>query len=640
VGVFNFARNREAELARRDEAARADHIIRTAHDGIITTDESGSIEIFNPAAERLFGFTAGEAAGRSVQALLPGLFMVPADGNSRELDGRRKDGRTFAAEVVLSEVTSARRGFSVFVRDVTERRRAEASLASERNFVSAILDTAAAVVVILDTDGRFVRFNRACEEASGYGSEDLLGKCFWEVLTAPEERDEVQRSLSGLKSGICPAKSESCLYTRDGRRRRISWSNAILPDKHGAPAFLVSTGIDITEKVALQEQLLHAQKMEAVGRLAGGVAHDFNNLITVINGFGELLLDSFSGQDPRRSDAEEIRKAGERAACLTRQLLAFSRKHVTQAQILDLNSVVRDIETMLRRLVREDVQMEVELAPDLDRIRADRGQMEQVLINLAVNARDAMPTGGRLRIGTGNLAHSGRSPDLRTPLKPGAYVVLSVEDTGCGIGPETLPHLFEPFFTTKPQGIGTGLGLSTVYAIVTQCGGGVGVESAPGRGTRFQVYLPQASTAAEAGPAPAGAFQVMPRGAETVLLVEDDPDVRRVLGRILERSGYSVLVAADGPEAVGRASRTVGPIHLLVTDIVMPGVSGPELYRQLVEGRRGLKVLYVSGHTQEESVRDLSVSVDAAFLQKPFPPSLLARRVREVLDGGRMAAGA
>jgi two-component system cell cycle sensor histidine kinase/response regulator CckA len=542
---------------------------------------------------------------------------------------------------VLSEVTSARRrGFSVFVRDVTERRKAEGSLASERNFVSAILDTAAAIVVILDTDGRFVRFNRACEEASGYGSEDLLGKCFWEVLTAPEERDEVRRSLSGLKSGNCPAKSESCLRTRDGRGRRISWSNAILPDKQGAPAFLVSTGIDITEKVALQEQLLHAQKMEAVGRLAGGVAHDFNNLITVINGFGELLLDSFSGQDPRRSDAEEIRKAGERAACLTRQLLAFSRKHVTQAQILDLNSVVRDIETMLRRLVREDVQMEVELAPDLGRIHADRGQMEQVLINLAVNARDAMPTGGRLRIGTGNLVHSGRSPDLRTPLKPGAYVVLSVEDTGCGMGPETLPHLFEPFFTTKPQGIGTGLGLSTVYAIVTQCGGGVGVESTPGSGTRFHVYLPQASTSAEAGPAPAGAFQVMPRGAETVLLVEDDPDVRRVLGRILERSGYHVLVAADGPEAVERASRAVGPIHLLVTDIVMPGMSGPKLYRQLVEGRRGLKVLYVSGHTQEESVRDLSVSVDAAFLQKPFPPSLLARRVREVLDGGRMAAGA
>jgi PAS domain S-box-containing protein len=632
MGLLDSLGKRELDPARRDEIARAAHIIQTAHDGIITTNEDGEIEVFNPAAERLFGMPADEVSGRSVLDLLPGLSMTLADGSSREIDGIRTDGTRFAAEVTLNEVHGASRpGLSVFVRDVTERRRADEALARERNFVSAVLDTAAAIVLICDPDGRVVRFNRACELITGYGSEDLQGKYAWDVLAVPEERAALRASLSQVKDGICPPNGESLLSTKSGSKRRISWSNAILPDKYAQPAYLIATGIDITEKVELETQLSQAQKMEAVGRLAGGVAHDFNNLVTVITGFSELVIESLSEDDPCRTDLIEIRKAGERAGALTRQLLAFSRKQIRQPQMLDLNAVVRDVEAMLRRLMREDIELRTDLQPGLDRIKADRGQMEQILINLAVNARDAMQGSGVLTIRTANSTHSGHSADLRTKLAPGAYVVLTVSDTGSGITDEALPQLFEPFFTTKPQGIGTGLGLSTVYGIVSQSEGGIGIETALGVGTSFHIYLPRVEQPrVEKGAAPAA--QRMPRGAETVLLVEDDSDVRAVIRRILSRAGYQVICASAGQEGIEQAQAFDGPIHLLVTDIVMPKMSGPELLRRLLAVRPEISVLFVSGHTQEQSVRELDVPGDAAFLQKPFPPDLLARRVREVLD--------
>ncbi len=631
--MLDFARNREAELARLDEEARAAHIIRTAHDGIVTVDQGGAILSYNPAAERLFGYSLEEAMGREITLLLPGLSLSYADGITRESDGRCKDGKTFAAEVVLSEIAGARRtSFSVIVRNVSDRRRSDEALTAERNFVSAVLDTAAAIVLVLDTEGRVARFNRACEEITGYGSDDLQGKLVWEILATPEERDRVRQVLEMVKHGMCPPKSETFLLTRQGRKRRISWSNAILQDRHHRPAFLISTGIDITDKKGLEEQLLHAQKMEAVGRLAGGIAHDFNNLLTAISGFSELVIESLGDQDPRRRDMEEIRKAGARAECLTRQLLAFSRKQVLQPQVLDLNAVILDIEAMLRRLMREDVEVVLDLQHDIDAIRADRGQMEQVLINLAVNARDAMPQGGRLTISTANVIHGGQSTDLRTSLGKGAYVVLTVRDTGTGIDEDSLPYLFEPFFTTKPLGKGTGLGLSTVYGIVDQSGGGIGIETGKHGGTAFHIYLPRSEGASRAKRPLLKSEQLSPKGVETILLVEDDDEVRSVIYRILSRVGYAVLNARDGQEAVELFSSHGGPIHLLVTDIVMPKMSGPELLRKLAGKRPGVRVLYVSGHTQEQSVRELEVAHDAAFLQKPFSPDVLARRVREVLD--------
>ncbi len=337
-------------------------------------------------------------------------------------------------------------------------------------------------------------------------------------------------------------------------------------------------------------------------------------------------------EDPRRLDIEEIRKAGDRAACLTRQLLAFSRKQVLQPQVLNLNAVIQDIETMLRHLMREDVELVMMLDPNLDSLRADRGQMEQVIINLAVNARDAMAHSGRLTITTSNVQHSGKSQDLRTALEPGAYVVLSVKDTGSGIDSGTLAHIFEPFFTTKQQGKGTGLGLSTVYGIVNQSGGGIGVETSPATGTTFHIYIPRHEGAARPLRLVHSNRRITPIGAETVLLVEDDEDVGIVLRRILTRLGYHVITARDGQEAIDLLTKHDRPIHLLLTDIVMPKMSGGELLRELARTRPNVKVLYVSGHTQEYSVRELDIDPEAAFLQKPFSPDLLARRVREVLD--------
>ncbi len=372
----------------REEEARAVHILRTAHDGILTTNEAGLIQFCNPAAERLFRYPAQEVIGREVAFLLPGLSLDRADGAAREGNGRRQDGSIFAVEVVLSEVAGEwPPSFSVFVRDVSGRRRSDEALVSERNFVSAVLDTADAIVLVLDPDGRVARFNRACEEITGYGSDALQGRLVWEALAVPEERERIREAMEAVKRGQCPEKTETFLLTCDGRRRRISWANAILTDKHGKPSFLISTGIDITDKKGLEEQLLHSQKMEAVGRLAGGIAHDFNNLLTAISGFSELVLESMGEEDPRRLDIEEIRKAGDRAACLTRQLLAFSRKQVLQPQVLNLNAVIQDIETMLRHLMREDVELVMISIRNWIHFAPIAGQMEQVIINLAVNAR-------------------------------------------------------------------------------------------------------------------------------------------------------------------------------------------------------------------------------------------------------------
>jgi CheY-like chemotaxis protein len=370
--------------------------------------------------------------------------------------------------------------------------------------------------------------------------------------------------------------------------------------------------------------------MDAVGRLAGGVAHDFNNLLTVINGFCDLLLGDMPEADPRREPLAAIRGAGERAAALTGQLLAFSRKAIIAPKVLDLNDVVDSIGKMLRRLIGEDVILITSLAPGLERVKADPGQVEQVILNLVVNARDAMPTGGRLTIATANVEV--REGDPRFPeLAAGRYVRLAVSDTGQGMTDGVKAQVFEPFFTTKEPGKGTGLGLATVYGIVKTYGGHVAVDSAVGAGTTFTVLLP-----AEGRPADASAGEpsgLAPRGTETVLLVEDDDGVRRLARIALEAQGYTVLEAADGDEAVAAAESHTGSIHLLLTDVVMPHQGGREVVQAVRACRPGLKVLYMSGYTDDGVFRHGVSEAADAFLQKPFSPLGLARRVRAVLDG-------
>jgi PAS domain S-box-containing protein len=447
----------------------------------------------------------------------------------------------------------------------------------------------------------------------------------------PEDVPRINAAVQGSLHDGVPYFIQHRVIRPDGSERIVEERSTVLRDPLGRPIRMVGTVLDITERQRLEEQLRQAQKMEAVGRLAGGVAHDFNNLLTAILGSAELLLGRLGPDHPERVEAEEIRKAAMWAADLTRQLLAFSRQQVLDPQVFDLSAVVADMDKMLRRLVRADITFRTHLAPDLGAVRADPGQIEQVIMNLAVNACDAMPGGGTLTIATANVELGAGHEQEQGPETPGCYVMLTVSDTGMGMTATTQSHIFEPFFTTKERGKGTGLGLSTVYGIVKQSEGYVWLESEPGRGTTFRVYLPRVDAPVEASaPAPVRAASL--GGDETILVVEDQEPVRRLTRKVLETQGYAVLAAADGPEALRMAERHPGTIHILVTDVVMPGMSGREVGRRLAAGRPEMRVLYLSGYADDSIVRHGVVEPGLAFLQKPFTPETLSRRVREVLD--------
>jgi len=388
---------------------------------------------------------------------------------------------------------------------------------------------------------------------------------------------------------------------------------------------------DVTEQRRLQRELVQAQKMEAVGRLAGGIAHDFNNLLTAILGSAELALETLPAGAPEREEVDEVRKAALRAADLTRQLLAFSRQQVIVPKVLNPNDVVGGMDKMLRRLLGEDVELRAALASDLGVVKVDPSQLEQVVLNLAVNARDAMPDGGTLTIETQNIELDQQYVQGHLSAQPGPYVMLAVSDTGVGMDAGTQARIFEPFFTTKEKGRGTGLGLATVYGIVKQSGGWIWVYSEPGHGTAFKVYFPRVAAVA----APATASVAPPtsvRGSETILVVEDDETIRNLVLKVLKGNGYTVLAAANGDEAERVAGQHRGRIHLLITDVVLPGLSGPEVARRLVTTRTDTRVLYLSGYTNDAVLRRGVLEAGVAFLQKPFTPGVLGRKIREVLD--------
>jgi nitrogen-specific signal transduction histidine kinase/ActR/RegA family two-component response regulator len=395
---------------------------------------------------------------------------------------------------------------------------------------------------------------------------------------------------------------------------------------------------DITERKLLEDQLRQAQKMEAIGQLAGGVAHDFNNAIGVIVGYSALLKDGLSSNETLNRYADEIDKAGHRAASLTRQLLAFSRKQVIQPTVVDLNALVGETEKMLRRLIGEDIELVLVRMPGLGRTRLDVGQVDQILMNLAVNARDAMTNGGKLVIELSNAELDETNLARRSYAKPGSYVMLSVSDTGCGMDKETQNHIFEPFFTTKGPGQGTGLGLSTVYGIVKQSEGYIWVYSEPGKGTTFKIYFPRIEAAAE--PIKRVDTSEIPRGSETILVVEDDEAMRALTRTCLESGGYSVLDVSNGEAAIRAVTENGGAIHLMVTDVIMPGISGRHLAESVLLVGPKMKILYISGYTADLIARQGILEKQVALLEKPFTKGALLRKVREILDGEQLAKSA
>lgn len=508
-------------------------------------------------------------------------------------------------------------------------RSAEEELRHEREFVAAIMESAGAIIAVADREGRTVRVNPACEQISGYTAQELIGRVFWEVLIPPEHVPRVQEIYSRLDEINYPLRHESDWITKDGRRLRIEWTNTAMRGPHGRVEYVLAIGIDVTEKRQLEARLSQAQRLETLGRLAGGVAHDFNNMLSAIMGYTDLLLAALRADDPIRADVEEIRRAAARGAVLTRQLVAFSRGQMVQPHVLSLNDVVTDIEKMIQRLIGEDIELTCRLAPDAGLVVADPGQLQQLLMNLAVNARDAMPEGGSLTISTSNVEVSLDEAARRPGLRPGPHVLLSVCDTGVGMDETTLSHLFEPFFTTRAGG--SGMGLSMVYGIVKQSGGHIAVESSPGHGARFSIWLPRTDKSPEpARPAPRPSSRV--GGTETILLVEDDDAVRRATRRILADAGYVVLEASSGSEAIALASSSGAKLSLVLTDVVMPGMSGRELVARLVPDHAGMRVIYTSAHTQDTAVRHKIPAGEVHFLQKPCPAETLLAKVREVLD--------
>jgi PAS domain S-box-containing protein len=596
----------------------------------------GKVAYANPACVQLFGY-ARPLAGMPIS-----IFFAP--GSREQVDeivqhriqgrttaeifeavGLRSDGTTFEVEVRVSPTTFEGKSASqAILRDITGRKRMEAELRDSEERYRFLFERNLAGVFRSTLGGKMLECNRAFAQMMGYASPA-------EVLAQPaiafhEDARAREAFLEQLGREGSLVNHEMKLRRKDGS---LIWviENVSVLHAEGESEVILGTVFDMTERRKLEEQLLQSQKMEAIGRLAGGIAHDFNNILTAVSGYTELLIGQLGEGDPRRESAEEIRQAGHRAAALTQQLLAFSRRQVLEPRVLDLNSVISHMERMLRRVIGEDIELTTSLASDLWRTRADPAQIEQAILNLVVNARDAMPRGGQLTLETANVELDARYSGGA----PGPHVMLAVSDTGVGMDKDQQARLFEPFYTTKDRGKGTGLGLSTTYGVVKQSGGSIWVYSERGQGTTFKIYLPRSEAPMDA-PAEAPPLAAPLNGNEITLLVEDEPEVRGLVEKILLMYGYTVLSAGSPAEAIAISKNRAGRIDILVTDVIMPGMNGRELSRVLSAQRPDLRVLYMSGYTDAAIAHQGILEAGTAFVSKPFTPDVLARKVREVLD--------
>jgi len=643
----------EAELKRAEELLEKERetffpILHKAPYGVILIDKEGSFIYINPSFTQITGYTLGDVlSGRDwfhrvnpfpeyreeiintwkrdvIQQGMDKVFSVVCkEGEIKEIEFK---------PTLLDDGT-----IIVIFSDITERKRAEEKLRESEEKYHLVVEHANQGILIAQ-DGMVKFSNPKLSQISGYSQEELSSKPFTEFIHPDDRQMVVENHLKRLQGIELPHIYDFRILDKEGN---IKWLeiNAALINWEGKPATL-NFLTDITERKrteeemnTLQEQFRQSQKMEAIGRLAGSIAHDFNNLLTIIKGYSQLSLQELKEENPLKGNLEEINRASEKASDLTRQLLSFSRSQMMEMRVVDLNTLLKNLDKMLRRVVGEDVELITFLAEDLGRVKADPGQIEQVIMNLVVNAKDAMPSGGKLAIETANVELDEIYTHSHIGVKSGRYVMLLVSDTGMGMAPEIKKKVFEPFFTTKEKDKGTGLGLSTVYGIVKQSGGDTWVYSEPGYGTTFKIYLPRVDEPQDLDEAKEkGVEEGLPRGDETILVVEDDEEVRKITGRILRMQGYRVLEASNGGDVFFVCDQHEGPFHLMITDVVMPEMKGPELAKRLSSSYPEMKVIYMSGYVENVISRQGILEKGMEYIQKPFTVIELAKKVREVLD--------
>jgi PAS domain S-box-containing protein len=641
----NRRARRRAEAALLESEDRNRDLIEHSHDLICTHDLSGRILSINRTTVKALGYEQAALMDANVREILFSGLQNDFDAYISEL---QKVGvasgvmavQTSAGEKRVWRYTNTLRTDGVAVpivrgmaHDITVELKAESAMRESQMRLAGIVNSAMDAIISVDGEQKVVLFNAAAERILGCPAAEAIGQTIDRFIPQsfrePHQQHIRRFGETGVSLRSIHSLSELTAVRANGEEFPIEASISKI-EVAGQKIFTVVLR-DITERKQLEEQFRQSQKMEAVGRLAGGVAHDFNNMLTAIIGYSQLVMAQIDEASPLRHDIEEIEKAGQRAAGLTAQLLAFSRKQVLQPKVLDLNEVISDVDKMLRRVIGEDIDLVTIARPDLGHVKADPGQIEQILLNLAVNSRDAMPLGGKLTIETANIELDEAYASSHSDVIPGQYVMLAVSDTGIGLDAQTQARMFDPFFTTKEKGKGTGLGLSTVFGIVKQSGGHIWVYSEPEHGAAFKIYFPRVDE--PTAPASADAKDVGSLfGSEVLMVVEDDDAVRGMSQSALEKYGYTVLAAESGAQALEAFGPLAATIDLVVTDVIMAGMSGPELVERLHELHPDVKVLYVSGYTEEATIHHGVLTEGIEFLQKPFTPDLLARRVRQLLS--------
>lgn len=639
--------HRRTDAALKESEERYRVVAETATDAIVTIDEGGTIRFANRAAERIFGHGIAKMLGQSLTMLMPkhlrhrhvarfcfSQYLATEqrhnDWEPITLPGLHESGKEIPLEVSIGEYhKDGKRSFTGIVRDITERKQAEEVLRQSEVQYRLLFQLNPHPMWVYSKESlRFLAVNNAACQDYGYSTDEFLTMTLPDIC--PADSTSARADFTRVTTTALPTE-QTRLYQKKGGAL-VTAEVTEHPIPFAGQDALLAIATDITERKHLEEQFHQAQRLESVGRLAGGVAHDFNNLLTVINGYADMVITELPEDSSMRDSLGQIRLAGERAAVLTKQLLAFSRRQLVHPTVVNINSIVLDVQTMLQRLIGEDIGIRATLAPDLGHVLVDAGQLQQIIMNLAVNSRDAMPDGGTLTIKTCNHTFDATDAGAHQGVGQGPHAMLSVTDTGTGMSREVQERIFEPFFTTKPQGVGTGLGLATVYGVVKQAGGWIWVYSEPGFGTTFKIYFPLID---QPLPETRTIVETNIRGDETILIVEDQAEILGLALSALKKCGYTVYGAGSGDEALRFTRDFAGTIDLVVTDVVMPGMNGRELVTQLRPLRPNVRVLYTSGYTDDVIARHGVLEAGVAYLEKPFTPTSLGKKVRDILGSDR-----